>query len=175
MRKKGTRKYKSYRLCSNAAKDKRQRQNAWMLHRESPLSRLFWLFISFLAKWAAAHSLVLFSLTLGHIIATLVGLDFMTRILKKFIDLCDQTTDQQRKTWVHLKSMRALVDSNRSINLPFNMRKILCTYPRKRKYIRGLQMFQIGDLLSFLAGGLTCIRRGGLFVSWLGCREDQTP
>ena len=25
-------------------------------------------------------------------------------------------------------------------------------------------MFQIGDLSSFLAGGLTCIRRGDLFV-----------
>ena len=31
MKKKGTRKYKSYRLCSNAEKDNRQRQNAWML------------------------------------------------------------------------------------------------------------------------------------------------
>ena len=28
MKGKGTRKYKSYRLCSNAEKDKRQRQNA---------------------------------------------------------------------------------------------------------------------------------------------------
>ena len=55
-----------------------------------------------------------------------------------------------------------------------NIRKILCTYPRKRKDIRVLQMFQIGDLSSFLAGGLTCIRRGDLFVSWSGCREDQT-
>ena len=36
-------------------------------------------------------------------------------------------------------------------------------------------MFQIGDLSSFLAGGLTCIRCGDLFVSWSGCREDQTP
>ena len=35
-------------------------------------------------------------------------------------------------------------------------------------------MFQIGDLSSFLAGGLTCIRREDLFVSWSGCREDQT-
>ena len=33
MKKKGTRKYKSYRLCSNVEKDKWQRQNAWMLHR----------------------------------------------------------------------------------------------------------------------------------------------
>lgn len=33
MKEKGTRKYESYRLCSNARKDKRQRQNAWMLHR----------------------------------------------------------------------------------------------------------------------------------------------
>ena len=36
-------------------------------------------------------------------------------------------------------------------------------------------MFQIGDLLSSLAGGLTCIQRGDLFVSWSGCGEDQTP
>ena len=36
-------------------------------------------------------------------------------------------------------------------------------------------MFQIGDLSLFLAGGLTCIRRGDLFVSWSACREDQTP
>ena len=28
---------------------------------------------------------------------------------------------------------RALVDSNRSVNLPFNIRKIPCTYPRKGK------------------------------------------
>ena len=63
---------------------------------------------------------------------------------------------------------RAVVDSNRSVNLPFDMRKILCIYPRKRKDIRGLQMFQIGDLSSFLAGGLTCIRCGDLFVSWSG-------
>ena len=35
-------------------------------------------------------------------------------------------------------------------------------------------MFQIGDLSSFLAGGLTCIRCGDLFVSWSGCTEDQT-
>ena len=27
-------------------------------------------------------------------------------------------------------------------------------------------MFQIGDLSLFLAGGLTCIGRGDLFVSW---------
>ena len=36
-------------------------------------------------------------------------------------------------------------------------------------------MFQIGDLSSFLAGGLTCIRCGDLFVSWSGYREDQIP
>ena len=67
---------------------------------------------------------------------------------------------------------RAVVDSNRSVNLLFNIRKILCTYPRKRKDIRGLQTFQIVDLSSFLAGGLTCFRRGDLFVSWSGCREE---
>ena len=32
--------------------------------------------ISFLAKWAAVHSLVLFTVTLSHIIATRVGLEF---------------------------------------------------------------------------------------------------
>ena len=31
-------------------------------------------------------------------------------------------------------------------------------------------MFQIGDFASFLAGGLTCIPRGDLFVSWSGGR-----
>ena len=80
-----------------------------------------------------------------------------------------------KKVFGPFKIHRAVVDSSRSVNLPFNIRKILCTYPRKRKDIRGLQMFQIGDLSSFLAGGLTCIRRGDLFVSWSGCREDQTP
>ena len=43
---------------------------------------------------------------------------------------------------------RAVVDSNRSVNLPLDIRKILCTYPRKRKDIRGLPIFQIGDLSS---------------------------
>ena len=88
----------------------------------------------------------------------------MTPIFKKIIDLCDQTTGN-----------KAVVDSNRSDNLLFNIRKFPCTYPRKRKDIRDLQMFEIGDLSSFLAGGLTCIRRGDLFVSWSGCREDQSP
>ena len=83
---------------------------------------------------------------------------------KKIIDLCDQTTGN-----------KAVVDSNRSDNLLFNIRKFPCTYPRKRKDIRDLQMFEIGDLSSFLAGGLTCMRRGDLFVSWSGCREDQSP
>ena len=31
---------------------------------------------------------------------------------------------------------RAVVDSNRSVSLLFNIRKILCSYPRKRKDIR---------------------------------------
>ena len=46
----------------------------------------------FLAKWTAVHNLVvLFTLTLSHIIATRVGLDLssMTCIFKKFIDLCE--------------------------------------------------------------------------------------
>ena len=37
MKKKGNRKYKSYRLCSNAEKDKWQRQNAWKLHRRDAI------------------------------------------------------------------------------------------------------------------------------------------
>ena len=98
----------------------------------------------------------------------------MTCILKKSL-----TSEIKRlvtkKDLGPFKIDRAVVDSNRSVNLPFNIRKILCTYPRKRKDIRGLQMFQIGDLSSFLAGGLTCIRRGDLLVSWSGCRKDQTP
>ena len=69
---------------------------------------------------------------------------------------------------------RAVVDFNQSVNLLFNIRKILCTYPRKRKDISVLHRFQIGDLSSFLTGGLTCARCGDLFVSWSGCSGDQT-
>ena len=49
------------------------------------------IFYLFIAKWTAVHNLVLFTVTLSHIIATRVGLDLssMTRIFKKFIDLCD--------------------------------------------------------------------------------------
>ena len=86
-----------------------------------------------------------------------------------------QTTAGNKERLGSIKIDIAVVDSNRSVNLPFNIRKILCTYPRKRKDIRDLQMFQIGDLSSFLDGVLTCIQRGDLFVSWSGCREDQTP
>ena len=146
------------------------------MYGKSLLSGLFWYFISFLSKRTAAHSLALFTLTLSHIIATRVGLDLscMTCIFKTFIDLCNQTTGNKKNLGL-LKIDRAVVDSNRPVNLPFGIRKILCTYPRKRKDVRVLQMFQIGDLSSFLAGGLTCIRRGDLFVSWSGCREDQNP
>ena len=47
------------------------------------------IFYLFLAKWTAVHNLVLFTLTLSHIIATRVCLDLssMTCIFKKFIDL----------------------------------------------------------------------------------------
>ena len=38
MKEKGTRKYKSYRLCSNAEKDKRRRQNACMLYRRDAIT-----------------------------------------------------------------------------------------------------------------------------------------
>ena len=40
-----------------------------------------------------------------------------------------------RKDLVAFKIDRAVVDSNRSVSLLFNIRKILCTYPRKRKDI----------------------------------------
>ena len=55
--------------------------------------------ISLLAKWTAVYSLVLFTLTLSHIIATRVGLDLycMTCIFKKFIDLCDQTAGNKER------------------------------------------------------------------------------
>ena len=121
-------------------------------------------------------SLVLFTLILSHIIATRVGLDLscMTCILKYSLTSAIKWL-ATKKDLGPFKIDRAVVDSNRSVNLPFDIRKILCTYPRKRKDIRGLQMFQIGDLSSFLAGGLTCIRCGDLFLSWSGCREDQTP
>ena len=33
-----TRKYNSYRLCSNGEKDKRQRQNAKMVHRRNAIT-----------------------------------------------------------------------------------------------------------------------------------------
>ena len=133
-------------------------------------------FFSFLAKWTAVRSLVPFTLTLSHIIATLVGLDLscMTCMYKNSLTSAIKRLVTE-KDLGPFKIDRAVVDSNRSVNLPFNIRKILCTYPRKRKDIRGLQMFQIGDLSSFLAGGLTCIRRGDLFVSWSGCRKHQTP
>ena len=50
------------------------------------------IFYLFLAKWTAVHNLVvLFTLTLSHIIATRVGLDLssMTCIFIKLIDLCE--------------------------------------------------------------------------------------
>ena len=73
---------------------------------------------------------------------------------------------------------RAVVDSNRSVNLLFNIRKILCSYPRKRKDIRAdKRSSNVSDRRPIIVPGwrLTCIRRGDLFVSWSGCREDQTP
>ena len=38
MKGEGSRNYKSYRLCSNAEKDKRQRLNAWMLHQRDAIT-----------------------------------------------------------------------------------------------------------------------------------------
>ena len=109
-----------------------------------------------------------------YIMATRVGLDLscMTRSFKNIHWPQAIKRLATKKDLGPFKIDRAVVDSNRSVNLLFNIRKILCTYPRKRKDIRDLKMFQIGDLSSFLAGGLTCIRRGDLFVSWSGCRED---
>ena len=71
------------------------------------------------------------------------------------------------------RHFRTVVDSNRSVSLPFDIRKILCTYPRKKKDIRGLQMFQIGDLSpgSWLGGWLASGARIRLFH---GREEDQT-
>ena len=91
--------------------------------------------ISFLAKWAAVHSLVLFTLTLSHIIATRVGLDLscMTRIFKKIHRPQAIKRLAAKKDLGRFKIDRAVVDSNRSVNLPFNIRNILCTYPRKGK------------------------------------------
>ena len=56
--------------------------------------------ISFLAKWAVVHNLVLFTLTLSHIIATRLGLDLscMTRIfLKKSLTSGDQMTGNKER------------------------------------------------------------------------------
>ena len=122
---------------------------------------------------------VLFTLTLSHIIATRVGLD-LSRCMSRIFNKIHRGTSAIKRLATKrdlspFKIDSAVVDSNRSVNLLFSIRKILCTYPRKGKDIRVIQKFQIGDLSSFLAGGLTCIRRGDLFVSWSGCREDQTP
>ena len=40
MKERVTRKYKSYRLYSNAEKDKRQRQKAWMLHDNGAVHKI---------------------------------------------------------------------------------------------------------------------------------------
>ena len=103
--------------------------------KESLLSRFSWYSISFLAKWAAVHSLG--TLTLSHIIATRVGLDYpvwpvflknsLTSAIKRLAT---------KKDLGPFKIHRAVVDSSGSVNLPFNIRKILCTYPRKRKDMR---------------------------------------
>ena len=68
---------------------------------------------------------------------------------------------------------RAVVDSIRSVNLLFNIRKIRCTYPRKRK---DMTSSNVSDRRPVIVPGwrVTYIRRGYLFVSWSGCREDQT-
>ena len=128
--------------------------HALSMYLKSPLSRLFWYFISFLPKRAAVHSLVLFILTLSHIIAIRVGLDLacMTCIFKKFIDLCDQTTGNKlKKDLGPFKIGRAVVVSNRSVNLPFDIRKILC-------YILGRE--KISEVFK-------CFRSATCHRSWL--------
>ena len=115
-------------------------------------------------------SLVLFTLILSHIIATRVGLDLscMTCILKYSLTSAIKWL-ATKKDLGPFKIDRAVVDSNRSVNLPFDIRKILCTYPRKRKDIRGLQMFLLSDrrpvivprLEGWLASGEEiCLYRG---------------
>ena len=132
----------------------------------------------FLRSGATLHSLVLFTLTLSHIIATRIGLDLacMTCIFQKFIDLCDQTTgNKDGLGFIYNWQRSSWFQSIRQSSLWYKEIKILCTYPRKRKDFRSLQMFHIGDLSLFLAGGLTCIRSGDLFVLWSGSGGDQAP
>ena len=123
-----------------------------VLEKSAFSTLLTFYFISFLAKWVAVHSLVLFILTPSHIIATRVGLHLscMTHVLKKNSLTSAIKWLATKKDLGPFKIDRAVVDSIRSVNLLFNIRKIRCTYPRKRKDI---QMFPIGDLSSFLAGG----------------------
>ena len=113
---------------------------------------------------AAVHSLVLFTLTLSHIIVFLQN--SLTSAIKRLATNKDLSP---------FKIDRAVVDSNGSVHRPFDIRKILCTYPRKRKDIRGLQMFLLSDRRPVIVPGWRADWRGDLFVSWPGCREDQTP
>ena len=127
------------------------------MYWKSRLSRLWWHFISFLAKWASAHCLVLFTLTLSHIIATRIVLDLscMTFIFKKFIDLCDQTTGNKERLgyrWFQSMGQSSLWYKETPLYLS----------SEKKRYQRSSN---VSDRRSFLAGGLTCIRRRDLFVS----------
>ena len=125
-------------------------------------------------------SLVLFTLILSHIIATRVGLDLscMTCILKYSLTSAIKWL-ATKKDLGPFKIDRAVVDSNRSVNLPFDIRKILSLYlsSEEKRYQRSsnVSAFRSATCHRSSAGGLTCIRRGDLFVSWSGCREDQTP
>ena len=133
--------------------------------KESPLSRLFWYSISFLAKWAAVHSLG--TLTLSHIIATRVGLDYPVWpvFLKNSLTSAIKPLATKKDLGL-FKIDRAVVDSNRSVNLPFNKRKILCTYPRKRKDMRSSN---VSDRRPVIVPGwradLHPVRRQCLFVA----------
>ena len=71
----------------------------YILEKSAFSTLLIFYFISLLSKSHAVLSLVLFTLTLSHIIATRVGLDLscMTCIFKKLIDLCDQTTGNKER------------------------------------------------------------------------------
>ena len=57
----------------------------------------------------------------------------MTRIFKKSRWPQAIKRPATKKDLGRFKIAGAVVDSNRSVNLPFNIRKILCTYPRKGK------------------------------------------
>ena len=70
-----------------------------------------------------------------YIMATRVGLDLscMTRIFKNIHWPQAIKRLATKKDLGPFKIDRVVVDANRSVNLPFDIGKILCTYPRKGK------------------------------------------